>query len=96
MYKYIYFSCCISGLRRSSDDPDDFQVADDKAAEVDSLTEEQKAYLRWYYRTEDRKYQCCCTTNTTGRCSVVYRKYNLLLISEIKACNLHLSTLHLR
>ncbi|GAA6227795.1 uncharacterized protein LOC108877839 [Lates japonicus] len=37
-------------LRRASDDPDEFEVAEKQVGE---MTEEQREYLRWYYRTED-------------------------------------------
>ncbi|XP_037650800.1 solute carrier family 51 subunit beta [Sebastes umbrosus] len=38
--------------RRASDDPDEFEAAG-KTGEQASMTEEQREYLRWYYRTED-------------------------------------------
>lgn len=42
------------GYRRASGDEknEDAENQKDKSA---SMTEEQREYLRWYYRTEDRK-----------------------------------------
>lgn len=52
--------CCLvicvhssSGFRRASDDPEEFD--EEQAGEMAAMTEEQKEYLRWYYRTEDCK-----------------------------------------
>lgn len=39
-------------LRRASDD-DEFEAADEYTEQLAAMTEEQRAYLRWYYRTED-------------------------------------------
>ncbi|AWP02110.1 hypothetical protein SMAX5B_015295 [Scophthalmus maximus] len=38
-------------FRRASDDPEEFD--EEQAGEMAAMTEEQKEYLRWYYRTED-------------------------------------------
>ncbi|XP_026149935.1 uncharacterized protein LOC113122661 [Mastacembelus armatus] len=40
-------------LKRASDDPDEFEVGEQQSGELAAMTEEQRAYLRWYYRTED-------------------------------------------
>ncbi|XP_041640744.1 solute carrier family 51 subunit beta [Cheilinus undulatus] len=37
--------------RRSSDEPDEFESTDEQAGA--KMTEEQREYLRWFYRTED-------------------------------------------
>ncbi|XP_070759648.1 uncharacterized protein [Enoplosus armatus] len=39
--------------RRASDDPEEFEAAGEQAGELAAMTEEQKEYLRWFYRTED-------------------------------------------
>lgn len=46
-----------AGLRRASDDPDETQDVEGHAGESAVMSEEQRQYLRWFYRTEDRK--CC-------------------------------------
>ena len=51
--------CSSSGLRRASDDSDQVEYEDEPAEGLAAMTEEQREYLRWYYRTEDRKF-CCC------------------------------------
>lgn len=53
------FSVCDTGSRRASDDADEFEEAGMQKGMV--LTQEQREYLRWFYRTEDRKY---CYHNT--------------------------------
>ncbi|XP_039988743.1 solute carrier family 51 subunit beta isoform X2 [Xiphias gladius] len=40
-------------FRRASDDPDEFEVAEEQAGKMAAMTEEQREYLHWYYRTED-------------------------------------------
>ncbi|XP_030649066.1 uncharacterized protein si:cabz01068815.1 [Chanos chanos] len=40
--------------KRSSDEPNEFEFSESEdAGGVPGMTEEQKAFLRWYYRTED-------------------------------------------
>lgn len=39
--------------KRESNDPEEFEAAGEQKGELAALTEEQKAYLRWFYRTED-------------------------------------------
>lgn len=48
-----------AGSKRASSDPDEFEVkpAEEQKAEPPGMTDEQKEFLRWFYRTEDRK--CC-------------------------------------
>ncbi|XP_029987048.1 organic solute transporter subunit beta [Sphaeramia orbicularis] len=43
-------SFAFSGSRRASTDRDEFEVGGEKA---DEMSEEEKEYLRWFYRTED-------------------------------------------
>lgn len=50
--------CYSSGFRRASDDPDEFEVAEEQAGKMAAMTEEQREYLHWYYRTEDCKCGC--------------------------------------
>ncbi|XP_054475871.1 solute carrier family 51 subunit beta [Anoplopoma fimbria] len=40
--------------RRASDDPDEFETAEEQKGNAPAMTEEQREYLRWYYRTEDQ------------------------------------------
>ncbi|KAM9765706.1 uncharacterized protein ACNS7B_001771 isoform 2-T2 [Menidia menidia] len=40
-------------VRRASDDSDLAEYEDEPTGELASMTEEQREYLRWYYRTED-------------------------------------------
>lgn len=42
------------GYKRSSDN-DPKEADESQKDKVASMTEEEKEYLRWYYRTEDRK-----------------------------------------
>lgn len=46
---------CQSRLRnrRASEDQDKFEDPEEPAGEVKGMTEEQREYYRWYYRTED-------------------------------------------
>lgn len=84
--KYQDFVFCLfvlsGGSRRSSDDPEDFEAADEK---MTTMTEEQREYLQWYYRTEDCKWywskpkcteivafisdysKCCCKISSTAK-----------------------------
>ncbi|XP_070841556.1 uncharacterized protein [Chaetodon trifascialis] len=39
--------------RRASDDLDEFEAAEKQTGELAAMTEEEREYLRWYYRTED-------------------------------------------
>ncbi|XP_038558000.1 solute carrier family 51 subunit beta isoform X2 [Micropterus salmoides] len=39
--------------RRASDDPEEFEAAEEQTGELRTMTEEEREYLRWYYRTED-------------------------------------------
>ncbi|XP_056269721.1 solute carrier family 51 subunit beta isoform X2 [Pseudoliparis swirei] len=39
--------------RRASDDPKEFEVAEKQTGDEAAMTEEQREYLRWYYRSED-------------------------------------------
>ncbi|XP_044057589.1 solute carrier family 51 subunit beta [Siniperca chuatsi] len=39
--------------RRASDDPEEFEAAEDQIGELAAMMEEQREYLRWYYRTKD-------------------------------------------
>lgn len=50
------------GSRRASDDPEESDAADEQTGKLAAMTEEEREYLRWYYRTEDRK--CYCSKNT--------------------------------
>lgn len=40
-------------FKRASNDPEEYEAAEEKTGELVSMTEEQRGYLRWYYRTED-------------------------------------------
>ncbi|KAK2853423.1 hypothetical protein Q5P01_006084 [Channa striata] len=40
-------------VRRHYNEPDEFEVADGLSGKQAGLTEEQKEYFRWYYRSED-------------------------------------------
>ncbi|TNN65383.1 Organic solute transporter subunit beta [Liparis tanakae] len=40
--------------RRASDDPEEFEVAEKQTGDAAAMTEEQREYLRWYYRSEDQ------------------------------------------
>jgi len=51
----------LPGSRRASDDPEEFEVAEKQTGDEAAMTEEQREYLRWYYRSEDRK--CCCSVH---------------------------------
>ncbi len=48
------------GPKRASHDPEEFEAAKQHTGEP-VMTEEEREYLRWYYRTEDRK--CCCCSS---------------------------------
>lgn len=52
------------GSRRASDEPEEFEAADEQTNKLAAMTEEEREYLRWYYRTEDRK--CYCSKNTSS------------------------------
>ncbi|XP_073320801.1 uncharacterized protein [Pagrus major] len=39
--------------KRASGDPEEFEAAEEKTGELGAMTEEQREYLRWFYRTED-------------------------------------------
>ncbi|MEQ2176475.1 hypothetical protein GOODEAATRI_028314 [Goodea atripinnis] len=45
-------------LMRASENQDQFEDLEESADEVKGMTDEQREYFRWLYRTEDRKY-CC-------------------------------------
>lgn len=49
----VCMSGFLAGSRRASDGTDEFEVGADKAG---VMTDEEKEYLRWYYRIEDREY----------------------------------------
>ncbi|XP_022068244.2 solute carrier family 51 subunit beta [Acanthochromis polyacanthus] len=40
-------------LRRAADDVEEFDPAEEQAEDEPAMTEEQREYLRWFYRTED-------------------------------------------
>lgn len=46
------------GLRRTSEEPDEFEAAEEQTGDMATMTQEEREYLRWFYRTEDCK--CCC------------------------------------
>lgn len=54
----VLLGVCLSGLlvgsRRASNEPDEFEFVE-QTGKVGAMTEEQRKYLRWYYRTEDRE-----------------------------------------
>lgn len=39
--------------RRGSEDREEFEAAEEQTGELAAMTEEQREYFRWYYRTED-------------------------------------------
>lgn len=41
------------GSRRSSDYPEE---EDEQTGKLAGMTEEEREYMRWYYRTEDREF----------------------------------------
>lgn len=65
----LYFMChaiCVSaGSKRASKHPEEFELASEEQSS--DMTEEQRAYLRWFYRTQDRKYCCCCSNTSSHR-----------------------------
>lgn len=83
----LYFMCvCVSsGSRRASDDPEQFEF-DAAEEQIDKLAEEQKEYLRWYYRTED----CKCYCDKDNSCKWKYKMLKITVITPdwSKCCTL--------
>lgn len=52
------------GSKRASDQLEDFEDAEEEAKKLAEMTEEEREYLRWFYRTEDREW--CFLKNTLG------------------------------
>lgn len=50
------------GSKRASDQLEDFEAAEEEARKLAEMTEEEREYLRWFYRTEDREW--CFFKNT--------------------------------
>lgn len=49
------FVCFSPGSRRASDEPEEFEDTDEQTDKLPAMTEKEREYLRWFYRTEDRK-----------------------------------------
>lgn len=47
----------LPGSKRASDDLEEFEATGQQTGKAAAMTDEQREYFRWYYRTEDRK--CC-------------------------------------
>lgn len=59
--KILYFICVFvlgvfsPGSRRASDEPEEFEATNEQTDKLPAMTEKEREYLRWFYRTEDRK-----------------------------------------
>lgn len=44
------------GSKRASDQLEDSEAPEEEARKLAEMTEEEREYLRWFYRTEDREW----------------------------------------
>lgn len=76
------------GSKRASDQLEDFEAAEEEAGRLAEMTEEEREYLRWFYRTEDCEW---CFLNNTAITLAIYSVYEKIVIVK-NNCH-HLSRL---